>query len=338
MSVKIGDVDLDKKVLVIAEVGGNHGGDFELAKKYVEVVAETGADAVKFQMIKAEKLVTKEAPVVPPVTKYKTQREWFKSLEFTPEQWKELADLAKKHGLIFMSSVFDDESADILNELSPVVKIASGDFTNLPLIRHVVKMGKPVILSTGGATEEEIRKVIKEIPKKSLVLLHCISVYPSDEEDSHLLTIQSLKEEFGVTVGYSDHTPGTLAPLIAVGMGARVIEKHFILDRREEVGDYVLSAEPAEMKAMVEKIRRIEKMLKLRKGPTKAEEKFLPSLRRSLAASVEIPRGTAITADKLVPLRPATGISPLMIDEVVGKKAAKDIRKGDIITEKHLKS
>ncbi len=336
--MKIDNIDLNKKVLVVAEVGGNHGGDFQLAKKYVEEAAKTGADAVKFQMIRAEKLVTEEAPVVPPVTKYKTQREWFKSLEFSPEEWTELATLAKKHGLLFMASVFDNDSADLLDKLSPIFKIASGDITNLPLIRYVVKKKKPVILSTGGAKLEEVERAVKEIPKNSLVLLHCISTYPSDEEDAHLLGVPFLKERFGVTVGYSDHTTGILAPQIAVTLGARVIEKHFILDRSQPIGDYILSSEPKEMKELVNNIRRIEKMLKRKEGPTKLEEKFIASLRRSLAAGVDIPRGTKITEDKLIALRPATGISPLKIDEVVGKKVRRDIRKGEIITEKDLTS
>lgn len=334
--MKIGNLDLNKKVLVVAEVGGNHGGDFHLAKKYVREAAKTGADAVKFQMVKAEKLVIKEAPVVPPVTKYKTQREWFKSLEFSQEEWTELANLAKRHGLLFLTSVFDNESADLLEKLSPVFKIASGDFTNLPLIRHVVKKNRPVLLSTGGTKTEEIERVIKEIPKDSLVLMHCISIYPCEEGDAHLLTIPFLKEKFGVTVGYSDHTAGILAPQIAVALGARVIEKHFILDRSQPIGDYILSAEPKEMKEMVENMRKIEKMLTHKEGPTAVEEKFMRSLRRSLAAKVKIPRGTIITGDKLIPLRPAIGISPLIIDEVIGKRTKRDIRKGEIINEKDL--
>lgn len=336
--MKIGKIDLDKKVLVVAEVGGNHGGEFEVAKKYVKEAAKTGVNAVKFQMIRAEKLVVENAPVVPPVTKYKTQREWFKSLEFSSDQWKKLARLAGKHGLLFLASAFDEESADLLDKLSPAFKIASGDLTNLPLIRHIVRKNKPIILSTGGAKFDEIKTVVKEIPKNSLVLMHCISTYPCNEKDSHLLTIPFLKEKFGVTVGYSDHTAGILAPQTAVALGARVIEKHFVLDRSQPIGDSVLSAEPEEMKEMVENIRRIEKMLKRREGPTKIEEKFLQSLRRSLAAKVDILGGTIITKDKLISLRPATGISPLMIDEVIGKKARRNIRKGEIITEKDLRS
>lgn len=334
--MRIYNFDLDKKVLVVAEVGGNHGGDFQLAKKYVREAAKTGADAVKFQVINAEKLVIKDAEVVPPVTKYKTQREWFKSLEFSPEEWRELATLAKKQGILFMASAFDKESADLVDKLSPVFKIASGDFTNLPLIRYVVNKNKPIFLSTGGTKIEEIEKVVKEIPKDSLVLMHCISTYPAEEENSFLLTIPFLKEKFGVTVGYSDHTAGILAPQIAVALGARVIEKHFILDRSKPIGDSILSAEPGEMKELVSNIKKIEKMLKRRERPTKSEEKFTALLRRSLAAKTNIPRGTTITEDKLIPLRPATGMSPLIIDEVIGKKAKRDLRKGQIITEKDL--
>ena len=334
--MKIGKIDLEKKVFVIAEVGGNHGGDPDLAKKYIREAAKTGVDAVKFQMIKSEKLVVEDAPVVPPVTKYKTQREWFRSLEFSPDEWTELATIARKNGVLFLASVFDTESADLLDKLSPAFKIASGDLTNLPLIRHVAKKDKPIILSTGGATPQEIARAIKEVPKNILVLMHCISTYPCNEEDTNLLRIPFLKKKFNVTVGYSDHTMGILAPQIAVALGARVIEKHFVLDRSQPIGDSVLSAEPDEMKEMVKNIRRVEKMLKLRLEPSKTEKKFLISLRRSLAAKVDIPRNSVITETQLVPLRPATGISPLMIDEVCGKRAKRNIRKGEIITEKDL--
>lgn len=336
--MKIGEIDLNEKVLIVAEVGGNHGGDFEIAKKYVEEASATGVDAVKFQMIKAEKLVVENAPVVPPVTRYKTQREWFRSLEFSTKQWQELAALAKKRGLLFLASVFDEESADLLDELSPVFKIASGDLTNLPLIRHVARKNKPIILSTGGAKLDEIEKVMKEISKNSLVLMHCISTYPCGEEETFLLTIPFFRKKFQVTVGYSDHTTGALAPLIAVALGARVIEKHFVLDRSQPIGDSVLSAEPVEMKRMVNNIRKVEKMLRRRDGPTNAEKKFLGSLRRSLAAGVDIPKGTALTGDKLVSLRPATGVSPLVVDKIIGKKARRDLKKGDIIAWKDLMS
>lgn len=282
--------------------------------------------------------MVKEAPVVPPVTKYKTQREWFESLEFTPEQWTELAELAKKKGIIFSSSVFDNDGADLLDKISPIFKIASGDFTNIPLIRHVVGKKKPIFISTGATKLEEIERVVKEIPKNLLVLMHCISVYPSTEEDANLLTIPFLMEKFGVTVGYSDHTEGILAAQAAVALGARAVEKHFILDRSRKIGDYVLSAEPQEMKEMVDNIRRIEKMLRLRKSPIGAEKRFITSLRRSLATSVDIPKGSAIAAEKLIPLRPATGISPLLIDEIIGKKTKRDIRKGEIINESDLQS
>ncbi len=320
--------------MVVAEVGGNHGGDFELARKYVKVVARTGADAVKFQMISADKFVVADAPAVPPVKM--TQREWFKSLEFTPEQWTQLADDARKNGIMFFASVFDTDSADLLDKLSPGFKIASGDFTNLPLIRHVVKKRKPIFISTGGTKLEEIDRVVNEVPKKSLALMHCISSYPSTESEAHLLTIPFLKERYGVTVGYSDHTMGILASIAAASLGARVIEKHFILDRRQKIGDSILSAEPQEMKDLVGYVGRVEKMLKLRKGPIEAEKKFIPSLRRSLAAATDMKRGTVVTAGKLIPLRPARGISPLEIDEIVGMKARRDIKKGEIIKKSDL--
>lgn len=335
--MKIGNFDLNTKVLIIAEVGGNHNGDFDLAKRYIEEVAKTGADVVKFQMYRAEKLVTKDMPPHPLLKhKYKTQQERFKKLEFTREQWVELAGLAKEHGLSFMASAFDEETADFLDKISNVFKVASGDLTNLPLIRHVVKKNKPVLLSTGFATVEEIDRTVKEIPKNRLVLLHCVGSYPCSLEDANLLSIPFLKDRFGITVGYSDHTIGTLAPKIAVALGARVIEKHFTLDKTQPFGDHVLSVEPLEMKEIVDDIRKVEKMLGCRKGPVEAELKLIKSFRRSLAAKVDIPEKTAITEAMLMTLRPATGISPMEIDEIIGKRAKRYIKKGEIITRKDL--
>lgn len=335
--MKIGSFNLDKKVLVVAEVGGNHNGNFDLAKKYVKEVAKTGADAVKFQMYTAEKLVARDVLPHPLVRhKYRTQQERFKRLEFTREQWLELADLAKGHGLLFMASAFDSEMVDLLDRISEAFKVASGDLTNLPLIRYMVAKKKPILLSTGLATIEEIDQVVKEIPKNKLVLLHCVSSYPCSLEDANLLSIPFLKERFGVTVGYSDHTLGTLAPKIAVALGARVVEKHFTLDKSQTFGDHVLSVEPQEMREIVEDIRKIEKMLRYRKGPLKDELKLMKFLRRSLAANVNISKGAVITENMLTCLRPAVGISPMEIDRVVGKRAKRSIKKGEIITRGDL--
>jgi len=327
--MRIGDFEIGKQTFVVAETGGNYNGCFETAVELVRKAAESRADAVKFQVYRAEGIVTKAAPShVPSLTGSKSQFERYKSLEFSKEQYQELAHLAKQLGVVFLSSVFDEECADMMEEFVPAFKIASGDVTNLPLIRHVAKKGKPVILSTGMASIEEIREAIKELPKNRLVLLHCVSRYPTPVEIANLRTIPFLREEFGVPVGYSDHTLGAIACIVAVALGAVIIEKHFTLDKNQQIGDHRLSADPQDFKQMVDDIREVEKALgRYAKQLDAAEVEMRKLARRSLVARDNIPQGAILTKEMLIPLRPATGISPSLIDQVVGKRTARAIKK-----------
>ncbi|RLJ03259.1 MAG: N-acetylneuraminate synthase [Candidatus Aenigmatarchaeota archaeon] len=331
--MKIGKCDLNKSVYVIAEVGGNHGGDFNLAKKYVREAAKAGVNAVKFQMYRGRRLVTRVMEPLPMVSgKYKSQLERFEELEFSNDEFVELAGYAKKKGVDYCASVWDEEMAELLYEIGDFFKIGSGDLTNLPLLRYIIKKGKPILLSTGFARIEEIERVLSEIPKERLVLLHCVGSYPCPLEDANLSTIPFLRERFGVMVGYSDHTIGTLASKVAVLLGARVIEKHFTLDKNNPIGDHRLSADPKEMKEIVDDIKKIERMMgTVKTGPLSSELKIKRMMRRSLAAKVDIPKGSILTHDILTSLRPEDGISPLFVDEVVGKKVLRDIKEGEII-------
>ncbi len=279
---------------------------------------------------------------------HKTQFERFKSLQFTDGQWIELSELAKKEGLVFLSTPFDEESADFLDKIVPAFKIASGDLTNLPLIEHVAKKGKPIILSTGLSTTEEIEKIVEKIPKDQLILLHCIAAYPTPIEEANLRAIPFLKEKFKVPVGYSDHTIGNLACEIAVALGACVIEKHFTFDKNQPFGDHKLSADPGDMRELIGKIREIEKersvekididkefletiLGKYEKKPVPSEKEMIKKMRRSLHAAQDIPAGALLKREMMIALRPADGISPLDIHRVIGKTAKKAIKRYDAI-------
>ena len=333
--MKIGDFDISRKVMIIAEIGGNHNGDFEAAKEYIREAANSGCDVVKFQTYQAEGLVIRSAAShVPTLVKGISQFDRYRSLQFTKEQYQELASLAEQLNVIFLTSVFDNECADMVEDLVPAFKIASGDVTNLPLIRHVAKKGKPIILSTGMASTEEVREAVKGIPENQLVLLHCVSQYPAAIETANLRTIPYLKDEFGVPVGYSDHTLGTTACLAAVALGAVVIEKHFTLDKNQPVGDHRLSAEPSELAKLVADIREVEKALgSYGKQPESSELEMRKLARRSLVAKDNIPQGIILTEDMLIPLRPAIGISPNFIDRVVGKRPIRAIEKNTPLVE-----
>ena len=336
--MNIGDFDLTQKTMIIAEIGENHNGYFETAVEMVRKAAESRADAVKFQAYRAEGIVTKVAPShVPSIMGGGSPFEHYRRLELSKEQFQELARLAKQLGMVFLSSVFDEECADMVEELVPAFKIASGDLTNLPLIRHVAKKGKPIILSTGMASIEEVREAIKGIPEGQLVLLHCVSRYPAPIEIANLRTIPFLKEEFSVPVGYSDHTVGTIACVAAVALGAVLIEKHFTLDKSQPVGDHRLSAEPQDFKQMVDDIRKVEEALGRYAKQLDATELEMRKLaRRSLVARDSIPKGTILTKEMLVPLRPAMGISPSLIDRVVGKRTARAIEKDAPLVEEDI--
>lgn len=321
-------------VFVIAEIGSNHNGDYALAETLVREAAATGVDAVKFQRYNAERLVHKDIPTMAHVRGiHRTQRERMLSLQFNAEQWRALAALAAAHGVAFMASAFDEASADALDPLVRVFKIASGDLTHLPLIAHVAAKGKPLILSTGMASEDEIAAAAAVVPEGRLTLLYCVSRYPTPAAELDLQTIPWLAGRFGVPVGYSDHTLGITAAVAAVALGAVVVEKHFTIDKSQPIGDHKLSAEPAEMRQLVEAVREARAMRgEPRRQPREAEVAMRRPMRRSLHARVAIAAGTRIGPEHVAVLRPEQGLPPSEWPRVLGRVARRDIAEEAALT------
>jgi sialic acid synthase SpsE len=329
-----------KEPYVIAEIGGNHGGNVEKAKEYATAAAESGVDSVKFQLYQAETLIVEDEPPLPLAgNNYDTQFERFKELELTREEWREVVDLCDSLGVDFSASVFDTELLEFIIDDMPFIKIASGDMTNLPLLRYAAEKEKPILLSTGFSTLNEIQTVIDEFPSSDIIPLHCVGCYPTPEKDANLTMIEHLAEEFDDPVGYSDHTVGTLAPIASVAKGAAVVEKHFTLDKSQEVGDHRLSATPEEMEEIVERTQRVSEMEGERRGNDiyPCEDQIEGNMRRSLATENAIEEGEIIKEKYIAALRPSKGISPLRLDEIVGKPAARDIDEKTILTESDIK-
>jgi N,N'-diacetyllegionaminate synthase len=331
-AVKIGNRDLTRSTFIVAEIGANHEGNFAAAKELLLAAAGTGVDAVKFQTYQAGKIVARTE---------KERYAHFERLALRNEEFAELAELAKKRDLIFLSTPFDIEAIDFLDRLVPAFKIASGDITYLSLIEHAARKGKPIILSTGMANMAEIRQALKAvkrgnsqlIEKSQVVLLHCVSSYPANIEEANLRAVPFLKEKFHLPVGYSDHTLGITACLTAVALGACLLEKHFTLDKnRRGFRDHQLSADVKEMTDLVAKVRQLEKSLgEYKKEPTAPEMANRASMRRSLAAREDIPPGTVLTADMLTALRPEAGIPVNRLPEVTGRICRRHISRGDIL-------
>lgn len=326
---------------IIAEAGVNHNGKLALAKKLIDVAKNAGADAVKFQTFHAEDLVTESAEKAgyQKVTtgKAESQFEMLKKLELSESDFKELFVHAQKKGVIFLSTPFDEVSADFVAELGvPAMKIPSGEITNFPLLRHIARKRKPIILSTGMSIIEEIGEaldVIKAEGVKDTILLHCVSAYPAKIEDMNLRAMATLRKTFKLPVGLSDHSLGITVPITAVALGACVIEKHFTLDKTLPGPDHRASLEPDELKDMIKSIRDVEKALGSGiKKPTREEEENRKAGRRSIVARVAIPRGTVITEAMLDIKRPGTGIEPKYLDEVIGLKVKAHTKKDEVLT------
>jgi N,N'-diacetyllegionaminate synthase len=312
---------------IIAEAGINHNGKLKQAKELVKRAKEVGADAVKFQTFKAESLCSRKSK----------HFELFKSLELTRDEWARIGETAQDLGIMFFSSVFDEESVDLLDCLdAPAFKIASGDLTYLPLLEYVAKKHRPIILSTGMSTLAEVDEALETIystGNKDVVLLHCVSNYPTNPEDVNLKAMNTLEQVFGLPAGFSDHTVGTVIPVAAVSLGARAIEKHFTLDKDLPGPDHRLSLDASEFKEMVTSIRMVEQAL----GdgviaPRKSEAEAIRSGRRSIIAKKRIPAGATITQDMLKIARPGTGIEPRFIDIVIGRAAKKHISEDQALT------
>ena len=319
---------------IIAEAGVNHNGDINLAKKLIDTAVDAGVDAVKFQTWKTELLVTKDAKQAEYQTENtkikETQYDMLKRLELSYDDFRELKQYCDSKNIIFLSTPDEFESADFLTGLQETFKIGSGEITNLPYLRHIGKLGKKVILSTGMADMGEIEDALDVLveagtKKENITVLHANTMYPTPIEDVNLKAMQTIACTFGVDVGYSDHTLGIEVPIAAVAMGAKVIEKHFTLDKTMEGPDHKASLEPEELKAMVKAIRSIEKALGTGiKKPSKSEEPNMIVVRKSIVASKPIKKGEVFSKDNLTVKRPGDGISPIRWDDIAGTVAQKD--------------
>jgi N,N'-diacetyllegionaminate synthase len=330
------------KVFIIAEAGVNHNGCMKTAKKLIKVAAEAGADAVKFQTFKAENLVTKSAKKAEYQVKNKSgnnsQYEMLEKLEIDADSHETLIAFCKQHNILFLSTPFDLDSIDLLHDLGlEIFKIPSGEITNLPYLRKVGGLGREVILSTGMSHLAEIDNALQVLilagtPKEKVTILHANTEYPTPMEDVNLRAMHTIAQAFDVRVGYSDHTLGIEVDIAAVAMGAKVIEKHFTLDKNMDGPDHGASLEPQELKAMVAAIRNIEKALgNHTKTPSNSESKNIKSVRKSIVAKTVILKGDKFTENNIAVKRPGTGVSPMKWDEVVGSKAEKDYQVDELI-------
>ena len=316
--------------IIIAEAGVNHNGSIATAKQMINAAADAGADLVKFQTFKAESLLIKTAEKALYQKNYtekdESQFEMIQKLELDKAAHLKLIQYCRQKKIQFLSTPFDHTSIDFLAELNiPFYKIPSGDITNLPYLRHVGQMGKPIVMSTGMSTIKEVKSAIEVIMKaginkSDITILHCNTEYPTQMSDVNLRAMLTIRDELDVKVGYSDHTLGIEVPIAAVALGARVIEKHFTLDRTMPGPDHAASLEPDELKEMVIAIRNIENAMgSAEKKITKSEIKNIPVARKSIVARKLIIKGERFTEENLTVKRPGYGVNPMKWDTYIGK-------------------
>jgi len=328
--------------IIIAEAGVNHNGSIELAKKLIDVAAEAGADFVKFQTFKAETLVTQtadKAEYQKEITNTdETQFEMIKKLELDRNAHETLIEYCKQKDIQFLSTAFDHGSIELLAKLDiPFYKIPSGEITNLPYLRHIGRMSKPIIMSTGMSSLEEVRDALNVLiesgaEKEQITILHCNTEYPTPMEDVNLKAMITIRDELGVNVGYSDHTLGIEIPIAAAAMGATVIEKHFTLDRTLPGPDHAASLEPHELKKMVSAIQNIEKAMGdgIKKS-SPSEIKNMSIARKSIVAKKPIKKGELFSEENLTIKRPGTGISPMEWENIISKVSNRAYEMDDLI-------
>lgn len=329
--------------IIIAEAGVNHNGSIDLAKKLIDMASEAGVDFIKFQTFKSANLVTKTATQADYQKKNvldsdNSQYNMLKKLELSAEQHRELVHYCNEKGIRFLSSAFDIESVDFLASLKlGLWKIPSGEITNYPYIKKIASYGEPVILSTGMSTIQEISDTINllvyfGLPLDKITILHCNTEYPTPMCDVNLLAMNKMKQTFKVEVGYSDHTLGIEVPIASVALGARVIEKHFTLDRNLPGPDHKASLEPNELKIMVNAIRNIELALgSENKYVSPSEIKNKDIARKSIVAAKRILAGELFTEDNLTVKRPGTGISPMKWEDIIGQVSKRDFIEDELI-------
>ncbi len=333
---------MENKVFIIAEAGVNHNGSIDLAKKLIDVASESGADAVKFQTFKTELNISKNAPKAnyQKVTTdcNESQYEMIEGLELDEDAHKELFSYCAKKNIMFLSTPFDHYSIDLLNNMGlEILKIPSGEITNLPYLRHIGKLNKKIILSTGMANISEIENALNLLieagtKKNNITILHANTEYPSPMEDINLRAMITIGNTFDVLYGYSDHTLGIEVAIAAVALGASCIEKHFTLDKAMKGPDHKASIEPYELKAMVKAIRNIQVALGSDiKKPSKSEMVNIQIVRKSIVASENISKGEKFSEKNLAIKRPGNGVSPMKWDEIIGTDATKDYNKDELI-------
>lgn len=326
-------------VYIIAEAGVNHNGSFELACKMIDVAKTAGVDCIKFQTFKSKNLVstnTRKAEYQVCTTGDGTQLDMLQKLELSYEEFRKLKQYCDHVGICFLSTPFDFESIDFLNSIGiPFWKIPSGEVTNFPYLVAIAKTKKPVVMSTGMCNMEEIRMaidVLRDNGSANIKLLHCNTEYPTPFEDVNLRAMLTMKELFGLEVGYSDHTKGIEIPIAAVALGASVIEKHFTLNCNMPGPDHKASVEPNELTSMVSSIRNVEKSLGTgNKIPSPSEIKNITVARKSIVAKKRIKAGDFLTEENITVKRPGTGVSPMNWIRVIGTKAIRDFEKDELI-------
>ena len=335
---------------VIAEIGVNHEGSLDLAKKLIDLAKEGGADAAKFQTYKAETLASKHSPAYWDLSKEPTTSQFklFQKYDaFGPDDYRELARYCGEAGIDFVSTPFDRAAVELLEPLMPFFKIASADLTNTPLLRQVAATGKPVILSTGASTAEEVRAAVKTLRAAGcteLSLLHCVLNYPTADENAHLGMITALRNEFpDVLIGYSDHTvpDETMTSITAAYLlGARIIEKHFTHDKSLPGNDHYHAMDVNDLRRFIENVERLDTMLGSSSSIDAIETEEISRLnaRRSIVLDADVKKGTVIAESMLTYKRPGTGVSPVHWDEVIGRTAARDLERDHVLQWEDLEA
>jgi len=338
-------VGFGKPVFIIAEAGVNHNGDVRLARQLVDAAKDAGADAVKFQSFGAERLVSAAAPKavyqLQTTDAAESQLEMLRRLELSSEAYRELFLHCQARGILFLSTPFDEENVDLLDALGvPAFKVGSGDLTNSEFLRYVAQRGKPVILSTGMSTLDEVEaavRVIGDAKCHELILLHCVSCYPADPAEANLRAMGTMAAAFHTPVGFSDHTLGMEVTMAAVALGACVIEKHITLDRAMPGPDHRASFEPEEFKQFCMTLRRVESSLgDGTKRPTPNERDTARVARRSLHAAHDLEKGGPLRAEDFVARRPGTGVSAADLESVLTRRLTRSVSEGEMLREQDL--
>ena len=335
--MNIGNFDTNKKIFIVAEIGNNHEGNLSNAKKMIDLAHKAGANAVKFQTFKVEKFVYK---------KNLARFNQLKKFQLSYKEFKELKEYTKKRKMIFFSTPLDLDSADFLCKFTPVIKISSGDNNFYELIKKVIKSKKPLILSTGLMSTSNIKKILnfiqknlnKNYLKKKVAILHCVTSYPVPSKYANIRSVSYIKNKFKITTGYSDHTIGIDACIASASLGARIIEKHFTLNKKHsKFRDHALSADYFDFKKMVKSIRNIEILLgKYSKDIQKIEKPFLKSARRAIYSATDLKNNSLISNNNIDFLRPGPTEIKLSFDNIKGKKTKKFIKSGNLIKPKNL--